>query len=1024
MNFKDPENVPPVWRVGDVILDRYEVKQVFTGGGMGLVYRVHHRDWDMDLAAKAPRPKFFQSQRQIENFEREAETWVNLGLHPHIVSCYYVRRLGGIPHIFAEFVEGGTLADWIRTKKLYDGGKGKALERILDVAIQCAWGLHYAHEKGFVHQDVKPGNVFLSPDGTAKVGDFGLANARRVSGEGATVAARAGQSILVSGCGLMTPEYASPEQLRGERLSRKTDIWSWAVSLLEMLLGELTWSSGIAAPAVVLEELVDGRLDGEIVALLDSCFGSRSHPRLTSFDAVIQSLTSYYASRFGAYYRAAPRPAELLADALNNRAASLVDLNQTDEAIRVLNKAIELDPRHTEATYNRGVLLWRSARGTDHDLLARIDDIRYSKPNDWKVAYLSGLVHLERCDFLEAVRSLREATRLGGSNGVLIALKEALSLTPNRAGYVRTFEGHTASVNSVCLSSDNRWALSGSSDETLRLWEVATGRCLRTFEGHAATVESACLSSDNRWALSGSSDETLGLWEVATGRCLRTFEGHAADVYSVCLSSDNRWALSGSLDNTLRLWELATGRCVRVLEGHASDVYSVCLSSDNRWALSGSHDETLRLWEVGTGRCLRTFEGHTGSVDSVCLSSDNQRALAGSNDKTLRLWEVGTGRCLRTFEGHTGSVDSVCLSSDNRWVLSGSFDNTLRLCQMGALNRNGSQRMFSLVLCRAIIAQAAVEADQRFAESTRKAKAALSTEHWDEALEHARSARAIPGYEADHTAMDVWNRAGLHCFRAMFRAGRNSHIFEENMGIVFSVCLSSDTRWLLSANFMPVSRTTTLRLLDLASGRCLRIFYGNMGIAFSACLSSDNRWVLSGHSDNMLRLWDAATGQCLRNFTGHVDSVNSVCFIPGECFALSGSSDNTLRLWEVDTGRCLRVFKGHAGRVHSICISSDNRSVLSGSADNTLRLWDMAAGQCLKSFVEQTKGVRSVCLSADRRLALSGHGDKALRLWEISAGRCVRTLEGTRRAWSLFALAWMLGGRSREALTRPCDFGT
>jgi len=240
MNYPDPETVPPVWEVGDVILDKYEVKQVFTSGGMGLVYRVYHREWNLDLAVKSPRREFFQSKQQIENFEREAETWVTLGLHPHIVSCYYVRRLGGIPRIFSEFIDGGTLADWIRTKKLYEGGGEKALQRILDVAIQFAWGLQFAHEKGLIHQDVKPGNVLVSTDGNAQISDFGLANARRESADSRTIAARAGQSILVPGSGFMTPEYASPEQLRGEPLSFKTDIWSWALSLLEMLNGELT----------------------------------------------------------------------------------------------------------------------------------------------------------------------------------------------------------------------------------------------------------------------------------------------------------------------------------------------------------------------------------------------------------------------------------------------------------------------------------------------------------------------------------------------------------------------------------------------------------------------------------------------------------------------------------------------------------------------------------------------------------------------------------------------------------------
>jgi hypothetical protein len=109
----------------------------------------------------------------------------------------------------------------------------------------------------------------------------------------------------------------------------------------------------------------------------------------------------------------------------------------------------------------------------------------------------------------------------------------------------------------VCLSADGRFALSGSHDNTLRLWELASGRCLRTFEGHKHHVNSVCLSADGRFALSGGKDNTLRLWELASGRCLRTFEGHKHHVNSVCLSADGRFALSGSVDETLRLWELA-----------------------------------------------------------------------------------------------------------------------------------------------------------------------------------------------------------------------------------------------------------------------------------------------------------------------------------------------------------------------------------------------------------------------------------------------------------------------------------
>src|ERR1051326_1140044 len=248
-SYSSEDSVPPVWNVGDVILGLYEVKHVHDTGGLGLVYRVRHRNWNTDLAVKTPRPQFFQTERHKELFERECETWVNLGLHPHTVSCYYVRRLGGIPRVFAEYVEGGSLRDWIRNGKLYEGGSGKALERILDVVIQFAWGLHYAHEKELVHQDVKPANVMMASDGTAKVTDFGLARASAESGE-ARADLTDDQSLLVS-MGGMTPAYASPEQMAGEKLSRKTDIWSWAVSVLEMFTGKVTWKKGSEAPTAL-----------------------------------------------------------------------------------------------------------------------------------------------------------------------------------------------------------------------------------------------------------------------------------------------------------------------------------------------------------------------------------------------------------------------------------------------------------------------------------------------------------------------------------------------------------------------------------------------------------------------------------------------------------------------------------------------------------------------------------------------------------------------------------------------------
>ena len=146
---------------------------------------------------------------------------------------------------------------------------------------------------------------------------------------------------------------------------------------------------------------------------------------------------------------------------------------------------------------------------------------------------------------------------------LLVATVGALSAGPTQA-QSREFPleltlqlGHSEFVSTIAFSPDGRFALSGSIDNTLKLWEVSSGREIRTFEGHTSQVNSVAFSADGRYALSGSSDNTLKLWELASRRLVRTFEGHSQAVYSVAFSPDGRLVLSGSLDHTLKLWDLS-----------------------------------------------------------------------------------------------------------------------------------------------------------------------------------------------------------------------------------------------------------------------------------------------------------------------------------------------------------------------------------------------------------------------------------------------------------------------------------
>ena len=274
----------------------------------------------------------------------------------------------------------------------------------------------------------------------------------------------------------------------------------------------------------------------------------------------------------------------------------------------------------------------------------------------------------------------RRALLIGSGAAGAGALATAAVIIRRQSGFlIRTLTGHTSTVDSVAYAPDGRTALSGSWDNTLRLWNLASGSTIRTLTGHTDMALSVAIAPDGRTALSGSYDKTLKLWDLASGSTIRTLTGHAYQVYSVAIAPDGRTALSGSYDKTLKLWDLATGSTLRTLTGHTEAVFSVAIAPDGRTALSGSGDITLKLWDVATGNTIRTLTGHTYPVASVAIAPDGRTGLSGSYDITLKLWDLATGNTLRTLTGHTESVTAVAIAPDGRTGLSGGQDGTLKL---------------------------------------------------------------------------------------------------------------------------------------------------------------------------------------------------------------------------------------------------------------------------------------------------------------------------------------------------------
>src|SRR6476620_7270187 len=207
--------------VGEVLSDRYELEELVGTGGMSSVYRAHDRLLDRKVALKVLHEQYMADDEYVERFRREARSVAALS-HPNVVTVIDRGEHEGRQFIVFEYVAGENL------KRLIERRGPAPVTTALELAMQIARGLSFAHQQGLVHRDVKPQNVLLNGDGQAKVTDFGIARSMDVQ-----------HGMTQTGTVLGTSDYIAPEQAQGQRVDEHTDVYSLGVVLYELLTTEV-----------------------------------------------------------------------------------------------------------------------------------------------------------------------------------------------------------------------------------------------------------------------------------------------------------------------------------------------------------------------------------------------------------------------------------------------------------------------------------------------------------------------------------------------------------------------------------------------------------------------------------------------------------------------------------------------------------------------------------------------------------------------------------------------------------------
>ncbi|MCP4695894.1 MAG: CHAT domain-containing protein [Gammaproteobacteria bacterium] len=654
----------------------------------------------------------------------------------------------------------------------------------------------------------------------------------------------------------------------------------------------------------------------------------------------------------------------------------------------------------------------------------------------------------------------RQQTEQGNAvNGMLLAL-EALPKDMNNPDRPYVFEAeqklyeavyaqrerlvlpHESGVVRAAFNPDGTQLVTASHDNTVRLWDVQSGRVLHTLSGHEDTVWHTVFSPDGTQLVTVSHDNAMRLWNVQSGRVLHThtLSWHENGFNRAAFSPDVTQLATVSKYWSVVLWDVQSGQVLHTLR-HEDNVNRAAFSPDGTQLVTTSDDNTAWLWDVQRGQVLHTLNGHEKAVIRATFSPNGTRLVTTSRDNTARLWNVQSGRVLHILSGHEDTVWHAAFSPDGAQLVTASWDNTVRLWDV-----QSGQLLHTLSGHESEVKHAAFSPD-----GTQLVTASDNTARlWD--VQSGRILHTLSGHEDavqhaafspdgtqlvtaswDNTARlwDVQSEQVLHILSGHEETVRHAAFSPDSTQLVTTSDDNTARLWDVQsgrvlhtlnghengvnhAAFSPdgtqlftVSWDKIARLWDVQSGRVFHTLStapkGNTARLWHetdvnyAAFNPDGTQLVTASWDNTVRLWDVQSEQVLHTFSGHQGVVLHAAFNPDGTQLATASNDNTIRLWNVQSGRVFHILSGHESGVNHATFSPDGTQLFTTS-ENTARLWDVQSGQVLHTLSEHQNMVRHAAFSPDSTQLVAALSNDTVRLWDVQSGRVLHTLSGHKRS--------------------------
>jgi serine/threonine protein kinase len=630
------------------------------------VFKVRHQEWQKELALKLPFRNVMED-KYFQTLKNEAETWVALGLHPHVVTCYYVRPLMGVPSIFMEYVSGGSLKELSEpvgntVPRLHQGDELQRTLKFLDLIIQTAWGLEHAHSRGVLHLDIKPQNLLVEEDtGRLLVTDFGLARAAKdtiAPSDSASLwpgdlkstpdpsSSPKTQTKAPSGFG--TPQYMSPEASEKAPPSIGFDLWATTLTLLELFLGQRPWEFGATVGAALDQFTTLSRpftpIPPQVMTFFRRALDVDPDKRHQKASEVSLALTSIYQQISGTEY---PRPKPFTtvdsADNLNNRAVSLLDLGRPAEAEKLWRRALKQEPGHVFSFYNLALHRYHTKTMAPDVFQGQLDDLVHLSAGkrlvELPLMLSGGYLELGLIPEAEAALNAYQGPALSQE---VRRLKETLERDRHNPHLIERSKPAIFRLSMISESSDN--------DAAARLLPQLLTKARQALETNNYTSALDKLKQARRLPLSKRTTELDALWRSLYGSLMRT---ELKDIF------DESWLPSGlggevacfggevlvvGDDKNLRFLKNPQTSSPSITEIRlASPPTAMASSFDGSMVAVMTQDGHLWLFNPQTGAGAGQAMAHSKSGGAAAFRPDGRRLFTAGADGELKMWDTAYG---------------------------------------------------------------------------------------------------------------------------------------------------------------------------------------------------------------------------------------------------------------------------------------------------------------------------------------------------------------------------------------------